>query len=891
MRTFLLALFLAFAPAAYSQPVLAVADSLLLDGQYDKALADVEKSLLEEKDAAIAQRILLKKVEVLVLQRNYAQATALINEIEKQHPTGLPLAELKRVEGTLLQYQGKNEWAEKMLLEAEQLLTAIGKQQSLEMANVLTALGLVHYNSGNRAQAEEQLTMALSIRQKILPEAHERIAGSYNDLGLVYSRSNPDKALTYYEKALPIYQKLHGETHAKIAINNTNTAVIYQNLELYGDAINNLKTSLATWEKISAQPNPQKAFVLFQLGYTYQKMQNNANAETYYNRSLEEYKKSYGNTHPDVAGVLNALGNLAKSSNEYTKALQFYHTALQANINNFTNADVLSIPSTREYYNGNYFLYSLMYKAQVLEARHFGKTLRFSDLRASFANLIVCDSLIDKLRQQSNNEADKIALGAIANEVYADGVRVATHMSGIASAHRNYYREQAFYFAEKSKSAVLLEAINEANAKSFAGIPETLLLKEQELKSSIAVCAQKLSQKPTEQEETILREALFNVNKEYQNFTRELEHQFPEYYNLKFNTATPSITALQKKLNMSTALLSYFIDDSKANTTPTLYIFLITHKKLTISQRALPPEFDKYLTGFRNGIYYQVDKILQSTGHHLYKLLLPAIPSSVKSLVVFPTGRLGVIPFEAFVVKEARGNQAPRYLLNKYDIRYEFSASLALQKKVIDKRATSILLCAPVTFEEKDNLNDLPGTEREVKSISQLFTTHQADSRILLRTDASESAIKGNALSEFDVLHFATHGVVDEQQPELSRIFLQHTQTDDGYLYSGEIYNLKLKANLVTLSACQTGLGKISKGEGVIGLSRALAYAGATNIMVSFWSVADESTAQLMTNFYEDSLKGNGSFSTSLQQVKKQMLHHPVYRAPYYWAAFVLIGF
>jgi CHAT domain-containing protein len=147
-------------------------------------------------------------------------------------------------------------------------------------------------------------------------------------------------------------------------------------------------------------------------------------------------------------------------------------------------------------------------------------------------------------------------------------------------------------------------------------------------------------------------------------------------------------------------------------------------------------------------------------------------------------------------------------------------------------------------------------------------------------------------LSNYSYLHFATHGVVDESNPELSRIYLQaDAESEDGKLYTGEIYNLKLNADLVTLSACETGLGKISKGEGVIGLSRALVYAGAQNMIVSFWSVADDSTSELMKDFYDRMLNNPSmKFSDNLR-ASKQVLINGDYAAPYYWAPFVLLGY
>ena len=207
--------------------------------------------------------------------------------------------------------------------------------------------------------------------------------------------------------------------------------------------------------------------------------------------------------------------------------------------------------------------------------------------------------------------------------------------------------------------------------------------------------------------------------------------------------------------------------------------------------------------------------------------------------------------------------------------------------------APAILLCAPVSFPDKDQLNDLPGTADEVKAISGLFQTKNFKNASYVNHDASEQLIKSDQIANYNLLHFATHGVVDENNPELSRVFLQSSsESEDGNLYSGEIYNLKLKANLVTLSACQTGLGKISKGEGVVGLSRALAYAGAKNIVVSFWSVSDASTAALMTDFYSHLLNGSGrDYSRNLRQAKLDLIQKGDYSTPFYWAPFVLIGF
>jgi CHAT domain-containing protein len=268
------------------------------------------------------------------------------------------------------------------------------------------------------------------------------------------------------------------------------------------------------------------------------------------------------------------------------------------------------------------------------------------------------------------------------------------------------------------------------------------------------------------------------------------------------------------------------------------------------------------------------------------------VNNSIQDIVIIPSGRLGTLPFEALPIGKITqdGNFGNQFWVHRYSIAYEFSTTLLAQKTKRKLEAnSSIFLCAPIQFSENPNLGDLPGTEVEVNFIASLFGTN---AMLKKSNEATETTVKQSALKDYRYIHFATHGIVDEQSPELSRIVLNKSATDDGDLYSGEIYNLTLNADMVALSACQTGLGKVSKGEGVIGLSRALVYAGARNIMVSYWSVSDESTSQLMTGFYQSVLQSSTpSFRKSLQQVKTKMIAEKKYGAPFYWAPFVLIGF
>ena len=192
-------------------------------------------------------------------------------------------------------------------------------------------------------------------------------------------------------------------------------------------------------------------------------------------------------------------------------------------------------------------------------------------------------------------------------------------------------------------------------------------------------------------------------------------------------------------------------------------------------------------------------------------------------------------------------------------------------------------------------ISELPGSLDETNTIFKLF--EGLDKKALLKThlQANEEFIKSKELSKYKYLHFATHGLVNEEKPELSCLILaQDTiSNEDNILYLGEIYNLKLNAELTVLSACETGLGKIKKGEGVIGLTRALLYAGSKSIIVSLWAVADNSTKELMVKFYTNMLSNNkrtNRFSSALRKAKLKLIKDGKYAHPFFWSPFILIG-
>jgi tetratricopeptide (TPR) repeat protein len=877
--------FLLLCGSSYAQTLKEV-DSLLISGDLEAAHAAVGQAIAKTSGQT-QLRLYNKQAEILIQQGNLRDAEQLLtSRMPGAETTRSIVAEWKTTLGFFYLNRARNDMALESLQQALQLFHNDGKGTSLEAARCLATLGFAYLADGKFAQAEENGLAALRIRQQMLPPASEEIAASYNDLGLIYGQSNPDKALEYYDMALAVYEKLHGNTHRKIAIAYNNIGLAYRNLRLYGDAINNFEMAEGIWKSLYPSGHPNQAFALVNLGLTYGQMRNNGAARGYFERALAMYRAAYGERHSDIAFVLNQLGILATNDGTYDVALTHFQEALIANSPDFDSRLVSINPRVNSYYNAKVLLYSLRLKAEALESRHLNKTLRLSDLTMALGTLQSCDSLIDNIRYGSTNEADKLELGASASDVYESGVRVAQAISEMTIRSRPY-EELAFFFAEKSKSAVLQESIADAEAKSFAGIPNELLEQEKQLKSALALLIQQLSQKPAGETESALRQQLFETTRDYAAFERKLETTYPDYYNLKFNRATPTVEQVQQQLHEGQVLVSYFIAEKSGQ----LFSFVVTPSRFRLYRSTLPPQFEGLVKGFTNGIYYDAPDVFTEVARPLSRLLLRGVPKTDETIII-PAGRLGTLPFEALVMgkgSKAMTFETLRYFVQQTAVSYEFSAGLLLQKNAQRKGASkSVFLCAPITFPEKDNLADLPATQQEVNSISSLFGS---GAQVALGKEANEGLVKSGSLSDFRYLHFATHGIVDEESPELSRIFLQESDKEDGNIFSGEIFNLELNADLAVLSACETGLGKYSKGEGVIGLSRALVYAGARSIVVSYWRVADESTAQLMTEFYRQ-LAGRPGVNPreALRNAKLKLVGGQPYGAPYYWAPFVLIG-
>jgi CHAT domain-containing protein len=321
--------------------------------------------------------------------------------------------------------------------------------------------------------------------------------------------------------------------------------------------------------------------------------------------------------------------------------------------------------------------------------------------------------------------------------------------------------------------------------------------------------------------------------------------------------------------------------------------------------------------------------------HALYRVALAPAASMIgnRRLVIVADGALNFVPFEALVTTDRGGDYSSLdYLIKTNKVSYAPSASVTAavrdQKRAVGR---NILLVADPVFSANDprvqagaaanrtevtrglgldsavkdatgqapppasplTLPRLAGTRIEAEQIGRLAKASGAQGDLWLDFGANEDDLKHREIQSYRAVHVATHGVLDATRPQFSGLVLSlvgNKSDDDGFLRTSEVFNLRLGAPLVMLSACESGLGKVKRGEGVTGLSRAFMYAGASTVGVTLWSVADKPTAELMIDFYQRLLGPNPSPSDAIREAQLAMISGKKYSAPYYWAPFVLVG-
>lgn len=458
---------------------------------------------------------------------------------------------------------------------------------------------------------------------------------------------------------------------------------------------------------------------------------------------------------------------------------------------------------------------------------------------------------------------------------------------------------EALLYSERAKGRVLLDAVSGGKTDSPNVLTETERNEEQHLIKKISDINQRIKSQPAEDTRTQneLYSQLDTARLELASFKDRTYVAHPEL-RLQSGVAQALTLASVKALTATTDLtyLDYVVIDRK------LGVFIVKRDRVTnepdIRYLNLPVNADALREKVNRFHSMLADRHPnhRTLSRELYQLLIEPIAKELqntKIVCIVPDSFLWTVPFQALTTK--RGN----YLIEQYALYY--APSLSVLHEMNDRSRQTITNGSLIAFgnpvigrDEKLNQDLCPLSEAETEVAEVAATVPSNLKKVLVGREADEKTFKALAPA-YATIHLATHGVLDNRDPLYSHLLLTKTDGDvenDGSLEAREIMNMHLNADLAVLSACETGNGRISPGEGVIGMSWAFFVAGTRSMVVSHWRVDSASTSQLMKNFYQALARqqNRSNKSEALREASIRLLKDARYRHPFYWAGFVLVG-
>jgi CHAT domain-containing protein len=459
--------------------------------------------------------------------------------------------------------------------------------------------------------------------------------------------------------------------------------------------------------------------------------------------------------------------------------------------------------------------------------------------------------VIEQQRSTINTEANKIGFVGDKQKVY--------HQM-ISTLYSDEQYTNAFEYVERSKSRALIDLL--ASSRNLA-------IQEREAQAG----AMLMELEAIEAEDKAIDVSSRAPDKIAQRETRSIQIKdklktiAPELHSL-VTTSVPPPAEIKSYINSDETVIEYYYSGED------LYAFILTRDKLNavkLNGLHLIKEIEQLRASLQDPNSRQYLVLSQKAYQRLIKPFEHLLHT--QNLIIVPHGVLHYVPFNAL-------NKGSDYLIDRFSISYLPSASVMkfLKQRTVQKTEQALIIGNP---DLGDPTYDLKYAGEEAVSISKGFS----QAKVLLRKEATETAFK-NLGEQFRYIHFATHGLFESDSPLNSGLFLVKDSENDGLLSVHELYSLRLNADLVTLSACETGLGKLNAGDDVVGLTRGFIYAGSNSVVASLWKVDDLATSQLMAGFYynlNNVIKRDALRQAQLT-IKEQYVH------PYYWAAFQLTG-
>ncbi len=769
--------------------------------------------------------------------------------------------------------------------------------------NAYYNLGKFHTVKDMHFEAVKYYKKAIKSNKDIL-----KVAQSYCQLGECYFRMGDYyKSLDFYLKGIPLIEK-HGTKKstiihylyfsfncnqmntyrsAKLGIeflkkgdsiikntpnHNIRTPVI---CSLYGSLANlyslkyfyDFKKAIFFYSKaikaaLKQQDSAAIANNLLNLGELYLNKGNDSSIH-FFNKSIVHDIKKF-----DVNETYRNIAQYFQIKNENVRALVNIQKSINYNFKVTNNNKIIELPISKilniQYKKSS--IRALRAKSEIL-LKLYLKTKKKTYLHEVLKNVRISNRFVSIVNQYNSEISSKFLWREEVSENFSLGIYAAYLLDETFSI---------FEFMEANKAFLLSQDI-EAK-KQFLNLPSELVYENNTHKKNIL----KLEEQKGSLNKFPLRDSLFTLKEKHQNFRDSINLIYPEYLSLDQNIKPVTLEMVKNDLDKSDVVISFSVNNIKIGDEKSSLIGLVITKDKIIPFKT--PESEKTIEGLNT--YRKLlstplktkEELNQfkSTAYFLYNQLFPTqeIKELIKdkNVLIVPDVSMENTPLEALISKKG----SFRYLIEDCNISYAYSLTFSeLNKDIIRKTNNNISLYSPIKF-NKTNTSSLPFTEKESNDIENIISGnfHQFD-------NANKSNFLKNSANS-KIIHLATHADASGN-PQI--------QFYDSILPLHELYTYKNNADLVVLSACETNLGEIKKGEGVLSLARGFFHSGANSVVSSLWRINDASTSEIMTDFYKN-LKDNQSKTLALNNAKRSYLrnHSLSEKSPYYWASFILIG-
>lgn len=867
----------------------------------------------------------IRALEKVIAQARYGLELKAVRAVDPKDESRVT-AEQAVTEGERLRARGTEEFSRKAIEKFEQarvLWRALG--EPYEEAVALYGIGWAYASIGENQRAVNSFSRSLSLMQK--QGDRYGTAVSQNGLGWAYMYlGEADRAFDSFSNGLEIHRELGNQRGEATALNGLGWTYIVLNKD--PEALKAFNESRALRKNVKDRRG--EALSLVGIGKIFTRLGEDQKALEAFNKALE-LLRSVGDTSGEV-DVLSNIGWVHISQNRNQEAIEHFRRSLPLRR---AAGDRVGEATT---------LYGIGRSAR-----------RLGDLREARLRMEEALDIIETLRTRGTSQQLRISYHASVQEYYDTYIDLLMQLHRIDPS--GGYAAAAFNGSERARARGLLDTLIESKADIRAGVAPDLLERERTLQQQLNSAAnrqrQLFSGKHTPaQAEAVARE-VNELTAQYQECLAEIRKNSPRYAALTQPRPLGVDEVQREVLDDNTLLLEYALGEERS------YLWLVSrhgmssyelpqgaqlealagkvYELLTARNRTVPGETPAQ----KRARMARSDADYWEAASRLSRALLGPVAERLgdKRLVIVPHRTLQLIPFGALPLPDDEGRLGRVPLLVRHEVVNLPSASaiLAIRRDVSNRpkgaRAVAVLadpvfspdderfgsarreghapthtaagdaekswrdvMASLRSIDEGEMVSHLPrlfSTRWEAKEIASLVAP--SERLVALDFAASRALAMDGKLSDFRIIHFATHSFINNVHPELSGIVLsmldKEGEPQDGFLRAHEIFNLNLGAELVVLSACRSGLGKEVRGEGLISLTRSFMYAGAPRVTVSLWAIEDKDTAELMVRYYRHMLGPSRLRpAAALRQAQVELWKRARTQHPYFWGAFVLQG-